>query len=204
MKVKGQSAVVPFGVAVWNEIQTGGVEVPIPAGAIGIVSEDEDLITLNAGGIQDNDPFAKQEEETDDLGNVRALNWKKGALATNLVGTPRFRVSVPAILDNCVATLRIRFAVANWCETNKNEANDGNNNRADWWFTGPAKTGSTQFVDPDLVQDTFWTTLTVNNPGNPELPECTGETREVSVQPTGADIDTYLPYRPFTKNPGPY
>lgn len=203
LKVKGQSAVFPFGVAVWNEIQTGGAEVPIPTGGAGIVADD-DFVDLGVGGIQDNDPFAKQEEETDENDNVRALNWKHGALATNLVGTPRFRVSVPTILDNCVSTLRIRVAVVNWCKFGKNEANDPVNDRSDWWFTGPDKTGSTLFVDPDMVQEDFWMTLTVNNPGDPELPECAGETREVAVQPTGADIDKYLPYKPFTKDPGPY
>lgn len=203
LKVRGQSAVFPFGVAVWNEIQTGGAEVPIPAGGAGIVADD-DFVDLGVGGIQDDDPFDTQEEETDENGNVRALNWKDGALATNFVGTPRFRVSVPTILDNCVSTLRVRIAVANWCEKGKNENNDSDNNRADWWFTGPDKTGSALFVDPDLVQATFWTTLTVNNPGDPLLPACTGATREVAVQPTGADIDTFLPYKPFTKNPGPY
>lgn len=201
LKVRGQSAVFPFGIAVWTDLSTDAV---IETGAVGIVSEDDDLITLNVGGIQDNDPFAKQEEETDDLENVRALNWRKGALETNLVGTPRFRVSPPVILDNCVSALKVRIAVANWCEKNKNEASDSDNNRADWWFTGPEQTGSAQFIDPDLVQEDFWTTLTVNNPGNPDAPECEGETREVAVQPTGTDIDTYLPYKPFTKDPGPY
>jgi len=161
LKVRGQSAVFPFGVAVWTDVSTGEI---IPTGGQGIVSEDDDFITLHVEGIQDNDPFAKQEAETDDLGNVRALNWKHGALATNLIGTPRWRATAPVILDNCVSTLMVRIAVANWCEKNKNEKNDKDNNRADWWFTGPDKTGSTLFVDPDLVQEDFWTTLTANLP----------------------------------------
>ncbi|MGH8470100.1 MAG: hypothetical protein ACREVY_14315 [Gammaproteobacteria bacterium] len=198
LKVRGQSAVFPFGVAVWTDLSTGEV---IETGAMGIVSEDDDFVDLGVGGIQDNDPFAKQEEETDDLENVRALNWKRGALKTNLLGTPRFRVSAPVILDNCVSTLRVRIAVVNWCKFGKNEGNDPVNDRSDWWFTGPEQTGSTLFVDPDLVQEDFWTTLTVNNPN---AASCTGTPREVAVQPTGADIDTFLPYKPFTKGPGPY
>ncbi len=202
LKVLGQSAVFPFGVAVWTNLNP-----PVKSyRRVARVSSarTDDFITLNVGGIQDNDPFAKTEEETDDLENVRALNWKNGKLATNLVGIPEWRASAPTILDNCVSALHVRIAVANWCKKNANEKNDHANNRADWWFTGPDQTGSTQFVDPDLVQEDFWTTLTVNNPGNPDAPACTGETREVAVQPTGADIDTYLPYKPFTKNPGPY
>ena len=92
---------------------------------------------------------------------------ENGALETNLVGTPRWRASAPTILDNCVSALHVRIAVANWCEKHKNEANDADNNRADWWFTGPEQTGSTLFVDPELVQEDFWTTLTVNNPRRP-------------------------------------
>ena len=163
LKVRGQSAVFPFGIAVWTDLSTNQI---IETGAAGITSEEDDFI-LGVSGIQDNDPFAKIEEETDDLENVRALNWKHGALETNLVGTPRWRASVPTILDNCVSALHVRVAVVNWCEKHKNEANDADNNRADWWFTGPEQTGSTLFVDPELVQEDFWTTLTVNNPGNP-------------------------------------
>lgn len=118
-----------------------------------------------------------------------------------MTGTPKFRVTPPLILDPCVSPLRVRIAVANWCEKHQNEASDLDNNRADWWFTGPDKTGSTQFVDPDLVQEDFWTTLTVNNP---DAASCTGTPREVAVQPGGADIDTYLPYEPFTLEPGPF
>ncbi|MFH0342028.1 MAG: hypothetical protein ACHBNF_07820 [Chromatiales bacterium] len=211
LKVRGQSAVFPFGAAVWNEIQTDGVEVPIPTGAVGITNEDEDFITLDVGGIQDNDPFKIQQEETNPLGNdppgpfdsvpVRALNWKGGALSLDLLGTPKFQVTPPTILDPCVSVLHVRIAVANWCEKHKNEANDADNDRADWWFTGPDKTGSTLFVDPELVQEDFWTTLTVINP---DAASCTGTPREVAVQPSGTDIDTYLPYKPFTKGPGPY
>ncbi len=185
-----------------------------PTGAVGII--DGDFLNLNPAGIQDDDPFAKVEEEvntdgTDPLGPhdavpVRALNWKdpKGqGLETDLLGTPPFRVSAPIITDPCVATLRVRIAVANWCEREANEANDAakneDNDRADWWF--PVGTGSTNFVDPDILQEDFWTTLTV---ANPNANQCPGQTREVAVQPSGADIDKYLPYVPFTADPAPY
>jgi hypothetical protein len=98
-----------------------------------------------------------------------------------------------------VENLRIRVAVVNWCEKKKNEANDADNNRADWWFTG--ETGSTKFVDEDLVQPTYWTTITVNNPNAVPGAGCN---HDVAIMPSGADIDTYLPHSTFTKNPAPY
>lgn len=222
LKVKGQSAVFPFGDnanTVWVDLATNTV---IPTGGIGIVDLPDPpappVFSLNPGGIQSNDPFFIQEEETAD-GTVdtpvRALNWKGGpGLKTNLVGIPLFRVSAPTIVDACVSKLRVRIAVVNWCEKQKNEANDADNNRADWWFPTPLVdegepgapgSGSDKFVDPDLVQEDFWTTLTVNNVDRADPANCPGGVhREVAVQPSGADIDTFLPYKPFTKGPGPY
>jgi hypothetical protein len=108
---------------------------------------------------------------------------------------------VPPIVNNCVANLRIRIAVANWCEEKKNEATDRNNNRADWWFT--AETGTQKFMDPDLIQPTYWTTLTAMNP-NATDGNCPADQRfDVAVMPSGSDIDHYLPYVGFTLNPPP-
>jgi hypothetical protein len=73
------------------------------------------------------------------------------------------------------------------------------NNRADWWFTG--ETGPKNFVDPDLIQESFWTALTVNNPNTSE---CGQEPHEVAVMPSGADIDLYLPLEGFTADPAPF
>lgn len=202
LKVYGQSAVFPFGDgAVWTDLSTNEV---IDTGGAGII--DGDTISLSPGGIHNDDPFGLQEEETDSLGNVRALNWRdpnrpNAGLPTNLVGTPEFRVSTPTITDNCVSALRVRIAVANWCEVGQNQASDTDNNRADWWF--PVGTGSTAFIDPELLQATFWTTLTVNNPGA-STDTCGGPTHEVAVQPGGGDIDEFLPYAPFTADPAPY
>ncbi len=196
------------------------------------------IFSLSVGGIQANDPFDTVVEETDPTSPtvVRALNWKGSdviralarvgkrvklvrkpfrGLSPDLVGIPLFRVSAPTIVDPCVKSLRVRIAVANWCEKDGNEANDPDNNRADWWFPlvsipdgspGAPGTGSTNFADADLVQDNFWTTLTVNNVDTATDPTtCPGGVlREVAVQPSGADIDTYLPYSPFTKDPAPY
>ncbi len=77
---------------------------------------------------------------------------------------------------------------------------NGDNNRADWWF--PAlEGGSALYNDPDMLQKTYWTTLTVNNSAA-DLANCTGAQTEVSVEPNGVAFDTYLTgrnTRPFTK-----
>ncbi len=73
-------------------------------------------------------------------------------------------------------------------------AGNGDDNRQDWWFTALFG-GSALYNDVDVLQPTYWTTLTVNNAS------ATG-TRVVSVEPTGAAFDAILTgpnTRPFTK-----
>lgn len=73
-------------------------------------------------------------------------------------------------------------------------AGNGDNNRQDWWFTAPYG-GSALYNDPDLLQPTYWTTMTVINA------DATGE-RVVSIEPTGQAFDAILTgpnTRPFTK-----
>ncbi|MGH8582007.1 MAG: hypothetical protein ACREWG_04305 [Gammaproteobacteria bacterium] len=229
------------GPTVWVDLSTNTV---IPTGGTGIVSLGAPpalpIFSLSVGGIQQNDPFDIVQEETDPASPtvVRALNWqgsdeiyrlkrlKRGknykllrqpfaGLRTELLGIPEFSVRAPMIIDDCVSSLRVRIAVANWCEKGQNEASDPENDRADWWFTHPVVaagsagapgSGSTKFTDVDLTLDNFWTTLTVNN-SNPRADPTTcpgGVLHEVAVQPAGTEIDTYLPNSPFTKEPAPY
>jgi hypothetical protein len=210
LPVLGQSAVFPFGnasQAVW--VRLGDPNTPIdPVSVIG----GDGHLNLGVTGVQDSSLFGIQREEInphpgDPLGDhdaipVHALNWKDGSLNPEMLGYTLFRVSVPPIVNNCVANLRIRVAVSNWCEEKKNEATDPNNNRADWWFT--AETGTQSFTDPDLIQPSFWTTLTVMNPNATDA-NCPADQRfDVAVMPSGADIDRYLPYRGFTKHPAPF
>jgi hypothetical protein len=71
---------------------------------------------------------------------------------------------------------------------------NGDNNRQDWWFAAPYG-GSALYNDADLIQPTYWTTMTVINAS------ATG-TRVVSIEPTGAAFDAILTgknTRPFTK-----
>jgi hypothetical protein len=183
-KVTGQSAVFPFGPpaaeltgpgAVW--VRLGQAPTPptlLTAAEVAAIIGDEDKdpstppdLDLSVAGIQDASLFKTQTEEVDPQDAVHALNWRGGKLETNLLGITQFRVTVPPIVNPCVSRVRIRIAVSNWCEKNQNEATDPENDRADWWFTG--ETGPKKFVDPDLIQESFWTTLTVNNPNtNPQ------------------------------------
>lgn len=78
---------------------------------------------------------------------------------------------------------------------------NGDNNRADWWFKKP-EGGSALYQDPDILQPSYWTTLTVNNP---DYDQSCGA--DVSVEPSGVDFDTYLTganTQPFTKGSGPF
>lgn len=73
---------------------------------------------------------------------------------------------------------------------------NGDNNRADWWFPAPYG-GSALYNDPEVLQPSYWTTMTViNGSANADA------TRVVSVEPTGAAFDAILTganTRPFTK-----
>ena len=71
---------------------------------------------------------------------------------------------------------------------------NGDNNRADWWFTA-LDGGSSRWNDPELLQPTYWTTMTVINSS------ATGD-RVVSVEPTGEAVDAILTgpnTRPFSR-----
>jgi hypothetical protein len=79
-------------------------------------------------------------------------------------------------------------------------AGNGDDNRADWWFTEPYGK-SALYNDPDLLQPEYWTTLTVKN-SEADLKKCKGKFIEYkTVEPTGHAFDAYLTgpnTRPFT------
>ena len=171
-------------------------------------------------------------------GVVEGLFWKDGAMEPKLNAVTPFKVTVPKIIDPTVKQVNVRIGVINYCDFDKNAANDakgpykqpkdaferkipilattvapdqinvagapvyvtlngtgnGDNNRQDWWFTAPYG-GSALYNDPEVLQPTYWTTLTVINAS------ATG-TRVVSIEPTGAAFDAILTgpnTRPFTK-----
>ena len=75
-------------------------------------------------------------------------------------------------------------------------AGNGDNNRQDWWFSAPYG-GSALYNDPEVLQPTYWSTMTVINAS-----ANAGATRVVSIEPTGAAFDAILTgpnTRPFTK-----
>jgi hypothetical protein len=168
---------------------------------------------------------------------VEGLLWKDGAMEPKLNAVTPFKVTVPKIIDPSVKQVNVRIGVINYCDFEKNAANDvkgpykqpkdafgrkipqlasalavdqinvagapvyvslpagnGDNNRQDWWFTA-LDGGSALYNDPEMLQPTFWTTMTVINAS------ATG-TRVVSIEPTGPAFDAILTgpnTQPFTK-----
>lgn len=249
----GQAALFPFGdQAVWkdaagNVIEVGGKGNGTIVGTTGIgLNLAPDAIS-GAGSS-----FPTVNEIVDDLGRVHALIWKNGAEPTEAWTMTPFKVRPPNIANPCVKNVNVRIGVINYCDINKNEANDaagpyrqprdmfnrpikkvqdldydgiqqnpqdvdyyismpeGNddNNRADWWFPKPY--GESQlYKDTDMLQTSYWTTMTVKN-SDADVAACVaggGTPVDVSVEPSAIDFDSYLNgdnTRPFTKGPGPF
>ena len=94
------------------------------------------------------------------------------------------------------------------------EGND-DNNRADWWFpklydiASGGVNGSGLYSDPEVLQSTYWTTMTVANSAA-DVAACVaggGTPVNVSVEPAAEAFDTYLNganTQPFTKGNGPF
>lgn len=255
--VLGQSAVFPTGDrVVWREgaaavdnpdsnvIAVGGGAGVFPTTIVDPLSGQTIDKGLNLGvtgyaGVSS--AFATAQEIVDPTalnpGVVEGLLWKDGAMEPKLNTVTPFKVTLPAIIDPSVKQVNVRIGVINYCDFEKNAANDikgpykqpkdafgrnipvlatalapdqinvagapvyvslpagnGDDNRQDWWFMAPYG-GSALYNDPDLLQPSYWTTMTVINSS------ATG-TRVVSVEPTGAAFDAILTgpnTRPFTK-----
>ena len=99
--------------------------------------------------------------------------------------------------ESCAKSLKVRIAVANWCKRGEDSKTHGN--RVDVWIghTTPL------FVDPRTMPyneaDTaagksYWPTMTVerNLLTNPLNASCAGG-YDLSIEPSDADIDAYLP-----------
>lgn len=247
--VLGQSAVFPTGDrVVWRE----GATVLAHGGGAGIF--DTAVTDPVTGGVIDNglnlavtgyagysSPFTTAQEIVDPTALnpnvVEGLLWKDGAMEPKLNAVTEFKVTVPKIIDPSVKQVNVRIGVINYCDFEKNAANDakgpykqpkdaferkiprlasaaatdqinvagapvyvslpagnGDNNRQDWWFTA-LDGGSALYNDPEVLQPTYWTTMTVINAS------ATG-TRVVSIEPTGPAFDAILTgpnTRPFTK-----
>lgn len=236
--VLGQSALFPFGAnAVWKN--AAGVVIQKGGNGNGTISSAT-LALAVAGYAGFSSPFATSQEIVDKLGNVQALFWKDGAMEPKLNAVTPFKISAPTIANNCVKSLGIRVAVINYCDLNKNAANDingpylqpkdafgrkipkltigtgiqtnvngapfyvtlpngnGDNNRADWWFSAPVG-GSFLYKDPQLLNE--WSATLIVNNSAADLAKCKGTKVDVTVEPHGAAFDAYLTgpnTRPFT------
>jgi hypothetical protein len=238
--VIGQAALFPFGAkTVWKDA-TGAVLGRGTEGHTGIdtvykdhkgVAAPDIGINLLVTGYNGGTEFGSAYEIFDSLENVQGILWKDGAMPNNMNVVTPFKVTPPKITDNCIASLKVRIGVINFCDVGKNAENDakgpykapkdafgrqvqngiepdspyfktmakgnGDNNRADWWFTA-LDGGSTLYNDASQLQTTYWSTLTVTNSsayvaGSANALACPGAaTRTVYVEPTGAAFDEYL------------
>jgi hypothetical protein len=149
------------------------------------------LPSLSPGMIQDKSVFKKQKEVVDANGRVRGVQFSGGKVDTDAVAVLPFRVSTPKFLPgSCAKRLKVRIAVANWCERSKADPN-----RADIWMGKR----TALFNDPAVMPtDNYWPTLVVNRnlAANP-LAESCGEGFDLAVQPSSADIDRFLPVKGY-------
>ncbi|MGR8935528.1 MAG: hypothetical protein ACU837_14225 [Gammaproteobacteria bacterium] len=147
-------------------------------------------------GIQDKNIFNKTEQGRDANGLLRSLHFTDGSLDVGLVGIVPFRIQAPTFkADSCAKSLKVRFAIANWCTTSQNP---DDNDRVDVWIGHE----TALFNDPDVVSTGYWPTMTVNRDlvNNPLKPSC-GDGFDVAVQPSDSAIDTRLPIKGFWPKP---
>lgn len=68
-------------------------------------------------------------------------------------------------------------------------AGNGDNNRADWWFSAPVG-GSFLYKDQQLLNE--WSATLIVNNSAADLAKCKGTKVDVTVEPHGAAFDDYL------------
>ncbi|EIC31492.1 MULTISPECIES: hypothetical protein [Methylomicrobium] len=85
---------------------------------------------------------------------------------------------------------------------------NGDNNRADWWFSD-LYNGSQLYKDPEVIgaDASYWSAaITVNNAAA-DTANCGSPLVNYTVEPAGIDLDTYLTgpnTQPFTSGNGPF
>jgi hypothetical protein len=204
LPVKAQSAVFPNGTGsqAFKINPDTGAETPINlahyiSGAAGGV------VSLKPTMVQDKNVFKKQQVMTDNAGNVRAIHFTAGKLDTTAVGLIPFKVSAPKFTatvgggdtPNCAKSLKIRIAIANYCNASKNTNKD---NRSDIWIGHTtAKFNDPGVMPHDWETSPFWPTLTVNRNLPEDFEAKCGEGFDIAVQPSDGEIDAYLPVKGF-------
>jgi hypothetical protein len=167
-----------------------GAETPINL-ADHIEGASGGLPALAPGMVQKKSGIKRQKEVVDENGTVRALQFYLSALSTKAEAVLPFRVTTPKFLaGSCAKSLRVRIAVANWCEHSRADPN-----RADIWMGQM----TSLFNDPAVMPvGVYWPTLVVNRDlsANP-LAESCGSGFDIAVQPSKADIDRFLPVKGF-------
>lgn len=160
----------------------------------------DSLATLSPGMVQDKNVFKKQKEiveidtkgtpeATDDVERVRAIQLTNGNLDTTAVGLIPFRVTAPKFkAASCAKSLKIRIAIANYCNKTKNTDKD---NRSDIWIGDVTPLFNDGGVMPhDWETSPFWPTLTVKRT---TANNCAAEQQyDIAVQPAESDIDNFL------------
>jgi len=203
LPVTAQSVVFPNGTAsqAFKIDPVTKAETPIDLSDY-ISGADGGVVTLKPTMIQDKNVFKKQQVKTDTNGNVRGIQFTNGNLDTTAVGLIPFKVTAPSFLttvgndgttQNCAKSLKIRIAIANYCKKTNNENQD---NRSDIWIGHL----TTKFKDPgvmphDWETSPFWPTLTVNRTS--ALDASCGDGFDIAVQPSDAEVDTYLPVKGY-------
>lgn len=141
--------------------------------------------------IQNHDVFTHAEPQTDSSELIRGVHYSDGYMNPALDAIIPFSLAGPSFNEeSCATKVTLHIAIANWCH------HRAGNRRVDVWMGELTPV----FNDGDVVTAAvhFWPTMTINRnlEANP-LPDSCGEGFEVTVQPSKAAIDQYLPMEGF-------
>ena len=107
------------GAGIFDTIVIDPVAGPLPDGGLNLA------VTGYAGFSS---PFATAQEIVDpnalNPGVVEGLLWKDGAMEPKLNAVTPFKVTLPKIIDPTVKQVNVRIGVINYCDLDKNAAND--------------------------------------------------------------------------------
>lgn len=158
------------------------------------------VVTLGPKAAQDKSIFQVAKSVVDAAGNVRGLKFTNGQLDPTMVGLVPFKVSgIKFEPTSCANSLQVRVAIANWCNTSQDVADD---RRVDLWMGHT----TTKFNDPNVLGTSggnpYWPTLTINRDlvANP-LPAACGAGFAVAVQPHDSNIDAQMPIKGYWPMP---
>ena len=122
--VVGQAALFPYGAsAVWRELGTSsanGIVIADPTTIVGAAVYN--LAVTGYASVAS--AFPSNTEIVDNLGNVHGLLWKDGGMEPKSNTVTPFKITHPAIIDKCIASVKVRVGVINFCDVQKNQAND--------------------------------------------------------------------------------